>query len=457
MNLEPLYAKLPVPLHNWAIGLRARHLQKRRYGRGFQALFEEVIMRGKIEEDELHTYQQHSLSQLLQNAAKTPFWSERFARYDVRVNSDDGLAEINKLPILSKEEVKDNAERIRNPKIPYRSLIKCHTSGSTGSGLIFWETYIAERERWATWWRYRQWHGLHLDSWSGYFGGRSIVPANKTKPPFWRMNRPMKQLAFSAFHLSEMTAASYLDALREHGIPWLHGYPSVISLLASHMLDQGLKPWPQLELITTGAENLQSQQRNLMEQAFRVPIFEHYGQVESVANVSQCEAGSLHVDEDFSLVEFIPLEDKDAPCRIIGTNLTNPAFPLIRYDTGDLATLSEVACPCQRPGRVVTSIDGRNEDYITLSDGVRLGRLDHIFKDLIHIREAQIYQADLDHIIIYVVKGNGYDEHHEEARLIQESRLRLCNRINIDIQYVSEIPRTQSGKIRFVISDVSQT
>ena len=90
---------------------------------------------------------------------------------------------------------------------------------------------------------------------------------------------------------------------------------------------------------------------------------QHYGMAEAVANISECEHDQLHVDEDCAAVEFIP--NSDGPgYKIIGTNFTNLATPLLRYDVQDLVTLTNVTCSCGRPGRVVASVDGRAEDYI---------------------------------------------------------------------------------------------
>ena len=66
-------------------------------------------------------------------------------------------------------------------------------------------------------------------------------------------------------------------------------------------------------------------------------------------------------DEDYAHIEFLPMEGTSY--RIIGTNYTNTAFPLIRYDAGDLVELEdpEKRCLCGRIGRLVRSIDGRKK------------------------------------------------------------------------------------------------
>ena len=105
-------------------------------------------------------------------------------------------------------------------------------------------------------------------------------------------------------------------------------------------------------------------------------------------------------------------------------------------------------------GRIVESIDGRKEDYVVLPNGARLGRLDHIFKDLTRIREAQIYQPKRETIIFRIVKGEGYGP-EMERRLLDEARKRLGREVAIKVEYVSSLERSRTGKLRFVVSEVS--
>jgi phenylacetate-CoA ligase len=230
----------------------------------------------------------------------------------------------------------------------------------------------------------------------------------------------------------------------------------VLALLATYIHDLALVPPRSVRVITTGAESLSPAQRNHIERAFGAKVVEHYGQAESVANISECEKGSMHVDEDYSLVEFEALNGAPGRYRIIGSCWTNLAFPLLRYDTGDVATLEPGAlCTCSRNGRIVQQIDGRIEDYLVLPNGVKIGRLDHIFKDCINIREAQIHQARNGCITFRVVKGVHYSA-ADEQQLENEARKRLGSDVRFGIEYCETIPKTASGKLRFVVSEFAK-
>lgn len=454
MTAEDVYKSLPITLQHVACSLEGWRLSNRRYNHEFREIQKKLDRRAGSLLEEQRQLRRVRLHAHVQAALGCPFWKKRFEQHGVNASVENLEDEVKKLPVLTKTEVQEHAKVIRNPSVEEDRLLSSHTSGTTGSGLVFYETVTAEKERWAVWWRYRAWHGLTQDMWCGYFGGRSVVPLSQSAPPFWRLNYPARQILFSGYHLSPTTASAYLDALDKYSPPWFHGYPSLLSLIASYLLERGksLKRTP--TVVTTGAENLLPQQKQLMERAFGCPVRQHYGQAESVANISECPDGHLHVDEDFSLVEFIPVDEQSDVYKIVGTNWSNPAFPLIRYDTGDHVRLLTERPSCQMSGRVVESIDGRKEDYVVLPSGVRLGRLDHIFKDLTQVREAQIFQPERKTIIFKIVKREGYGP-GDERRLLDEACKRLGREVAIRVEYVSFLKRSRTGKLRFVVSEVS--
>ena len=315
----------------------------------------------------------------------------------------------------------------------------------------FPQSLSMENAQWAVWWRYRKWHGITDDEWMGWFGGRSIMSGNQTSPPFWRINYPMKQVMFSAHHLAPESAKLYYDTIIKKKLSWLHGYPSQLSAFACLLRDKKIDMTKStLRIITVGAENLSDSQRLVIGSVFGVPVRQHYGLAEGVSNISEGPDSNLIMDQDFAYTELIAFDDGEKNQRkIVGTNYHDLKFPLIRYDTQDIATVES-----GENNISIVSLDGRQEDYLELPNGVKLGRLDHIFKDLIHISEAQIHQRSNFDVVIKVVKGEGYDESRQEVLLINEAKKRLGTKINMSIEYVEKIERTSSGKLRLVISEI---
>ena len=152
------------------------------------------------------------------------------------------------------------------------------------------------------------------------------------------------------------------------------------------------------------------------------------------------------VDEDFSAVELIPI-DEEGVCRIIGTTLTNYGMPFLRYDTEDLATWE-----LTEQGREILTLEGRDGDNVRLRDGGVFRNL-RSFVEQPRVIESQIVQKSLDLIEIHVVKGKDYTE-ADEKRLEESARQALADRIGWKIVYVDRVRRGKNGKIKCVISEL---
>lgn len=452
---EAVYQKLPVFLQNLGCSFEGWRIQRSRFGAAFKTVLGDAEKRSFWSKDQIEAYRNQRLSTFVHHCYHTvPYYKILFDKLQVLPEEIKTLQDLQNLPILSKNDVQDNYPALVSSAVAPKERIIAHTSGTTGGGLRFATTLRAIHEQWAVWWRYRRWHGIEMDTWCGYFGGRSVVPLLQKRLPFWRYNIPGKQILFSAYHLSESNLFAYVDELRRRRPPWLHGYPSVLALLAGFVAEKRIDLGYQVRWITIGAENLMPQQSDLIEKAFGVRPIQHYGMAEAVANISQCDRGALHVDEDFSAVEFIPNPAGEG-FKVVGTNFSNPATPLLRYDVQDCVTIADTSCPCGRPGRVVQRIDGRKEDYVVLGNGARLGRMDHIFKDLVNIREAQIYQKAAGEMTVRIVKGTNYSK-RDEALLLSEARKRVGDDMRITIEYVERLARSRTGKLRFVVSEIPE-
>lgn len=455
MNSEDLYQHLPAPLQHLACSAQGWRIQRSRFDSDFRAFLAAAEARSEWSSDRLRAYRDGELHRFVQHAHDTvSHYRKLFAKLSVSPKSIATLDDLGRLPILTKAEVQAHPEDFTSTAVPASQRVMAHTSGTTGGGLKFVTTATAVQQQWAIWWRYRRLHGLSLGTWCGYFGGRSVVPVSEAKPPYWRYNYPGKQILFSGYHVSPATARHYIQELRRRKPPWLHGYPSLLALIARFILDDRADLGYRPKWITLGAENLLPQQAKVIEDAFGVRPLQHYGMAEGVANCSVCTRGRLHVDEDFAATELVPTGD-GSTFRIVGSNFTNPAMPFVRYDTGDIARLDSKGCDCGLSGRVIAGIDGRQEDYVVLGNGVRLGRMDHIFKDMVAIREAQIYQDRPGVIVVRVVRNPGYDK-SDETQLVSEFHKRVGNEGEIRVEYRDSLERTGAGKLRFVISDIEE-
>lgn len=146
-------------------------------------------------------------------------------------------------------------------------------------------------------------------------------------------------------------------------------------------------------------------------------------------------------------------EDETVKCRIIGTGFSNPAFPLIRYDTGDIA---EVRWKKEDGGCVpeVVKIDGRSSNVLKGPDGFEINeaRLSIVLHDFNNIVEAQFVQHSLTDIDLLVVKNSKYNAGDEKQLRTNISEC-FDKRMTVNIKYVDEVPKTKSGKLRLVVHD----
>ena len=451
MKPEEIYRYLPGYLQDCgACSIYGAQLIRRRYGRTYSCVEREIFEREVYSRERIQEVGWLRLRKILDHAARTvPILSRLFERIGVDPRDFKSPKDLRSIPVLTKSTVQEHLPKFTSVLLPRQEYSIVRTSGTTGAGLLFPLTLRAEQEQWAVCWRYRARFGVKLGMWYAHFFGKSVVPYEQSRPPFWRINWPGRQILFSAFHLKREYLPHYIDYLNHCRPAWVQGYPSILAVIANYILERGERLSFKPVTVMSSSETLLPHQRSAIEAAFGVPCRQLYGATEAVASISECPEGNLHVDEDYACVEFLPAQGNI--CRIVGTGYSNYAFPMIRYDLGDLAEVVDTQCACGLPGRVVRSIDGRVEDYIVTPDGRLIGRLDHIFKNMVHVREAQIVQEENGAVVLRVVRSEAYTERDEEA-LLSEARRRLGPDLTMGIEYVNLIERTQRGKVRFVIS-----
>jgi phenylacetate-CoA ligase len=78
--------------------------------------------------------------------------------------------------------------------------------------------------------------------------------------------------------------------------------------------------------------------------------------------------------------------------------------------------------------------------------------MDHIFKDMTNVREAQIRQRREGEITLLIVRGPPYGA-ADEAVLLRETRKRVGEDTHLRVEYVEELERTPTGKLRLVVQE----
>jgi phenylacetate-CoA ligase len=448
------YGRAPVWAQNVLCSVEGLRLRLLRYPPGFDALVYQTQQRLRWTPQQRAADRCARLRTLLIHAGRhVPYWRELFERVGLRPERVQHEDELGVLPLLTKDVIVREGPRMWAEQVPSWAgdAVELETSGTTGAGLVLRSSRSAVRQQWAVCWRYRLANGLARGTWCAQLGGRVVVPLGQHGGPWSRINVPGRQLLLSGYHLGPHTAGAYLEEIRRREIPWVHGYPSLVVLLAQAALAERVR-LPALRWVTLASETVTAGQRRIIAEAFDLSPREHYAQTEAVANASQGADGRLRLDDDFSVVELLPTsEHEPSSRRIVGTSLDNWHQPFIRYDTGDLVTI-EPEGDEQAPGRLLRDIDGRQEDYVELASGARVGRTDHVFKALTFVREAQIRQRTRGALAIHVVPRGEWTAVHE-AELRREVALRLGEDMRVDVVQEARLPRTPRGKLRLVVRE----
>jgi phenylacetate-CoA ligase len=410
--------------------------------------------RERISGAELTHLRNRRLQQFVLHAARTvPHYERVFSEMQLKPEAIRDIDDLKQLPIVTAEDVYSRPDDFMSRIVGSKQYVPepRHLRSSIGDSLPMSREGAAEAM--AVLWRFRRDHGILPGTWCAYFGGENVVPQEQTKPPYWRINWPGRQVIFSPYHLSEQTVEAYADALNHYQCPWLHGLPAVIGDLAGLMSEATLSVEFPLLWITTQADRLLAIHRRAIRRAFGIIPKQFYAAPHAVATIAEAEDGRLVVAEDHSAVEFIETNEPSV-CRVVGTNFSNLAAPLIRFDTGDLVTLPSLAKKTTIP-RVVLACEGVYRDLLVLPSGVRIGRLERMFDDVPAVLTAQIMQNADRTIDIDVVATPGLTA--EDDRAIRDRVAARLGDARWRIAFQDKLPDGASGKIHVILSEADQT
>jgi phenylacetate-CoA ligase len=460
--LSRVYRLSPIWAQNWMLTGYASLLERERY-RGRYAEFQELLARTEwMSPADLAGYQDERLRAIVVHAYETvPFYRERFDAIRLKPADVRGQADLPKIPLLTREDVRHNFARLSSTAPADGSMRTGHTSGTTGTPLTVgydratvWMTY-------AVFDRHYRWAGLRMSQDGDRIAvarGNVIVPLEQRSPPFWRTNRRLNQLLLSSFHMSKANLPAYFDALRGFAPAVLDGYPSTLFLLAKYLQSRG-EFFP-LKAAVTSSETLYDFQRAVIEERFKCRVFDYYALAERTVFSGECDRHEgHHVSTEYGIAEIVEPGGVPIPAgqegQLVGTSLHNTAMPLLRYVTNDRSALRAGLCSCGRPLPLMDDVTTKAEDVLTLKDGrlISPSVLTHPFKPLDCIEGSQIVQTAPDQVTVRIVAGPAYTDAHTH-HLVTELQARLGDDVRIDVVMVPELETRANGKFKWVISHV---
>ena len=227
--------------------------------------------------------------------------------------------------------------------------------------------------------------------------------------------------------------------------------PSYAVTIAEALEQEGIGPGDlSLEIGLFGAEPWSESMRTQLERRLGLRARNFYGLSEIIGPgvAAECEeTAGAHLNEDHFLCEVVDGE-------LVITTLTKEALPLIRYRTGDMASVDEEPCACGRTLARMGRVQGRRDDMLIL-------------------RGVNVYPSEIEHVLLGI---DGVEPHYEltverpgasdEVRVRCEARpgsderlaervhaeLRERTGIGIEVELVAtgELPRSEGKAARVI-------
>ncbi len=408
--------------------------------------------------EELEAYQTQALSRLLDHAYENvPYYRRVFQERGLVPEDIQTPRDLELLPFLTKEIVQVNLPDLKARNYPESAFEYVRTSGSTGTPMGFYYEKGASRAReWA--FMKTQWDRVGYRYTDRCVILRGHVVDAASSGIHWKRALFGRWLIMSSHQMTEEALPAYVDWIRRFKPRFIHAYPSTAVILARYMREHGIEPFPTVKAVLCGSENLYPWQRDLLTGAFGCRVFSWYGNSEQTVLAGECEESThYHIFPEYSIVELIgrddrPVEGPGALGEVVATSLINFVCPLIRYRTMDVAVATERQCSCGRQYSLLERVEGRLQEFIVTRSGhpISVTPINYESEAFENIRQFQLYQEERGELIMKVVRRPAYTE-EDTRQLTRELRWQLGDEVNVHVQFVDEIPRTEGGKFRYLI------
>lgn len=385
----------------------------------------------------------------------TDYYRELFDTYDFKLGDTTSLADLQQLPLLTKDDLRAHRDLMVSRVIPREKLTVKKTSGSTG---IYVELYVDEE---STQWKRAV--TVSYDRWAGWDIGERVgaIWGNPECYQNWRAYLRnlllTRHIPLDTLKMDPATMRQYHATLLRKKPAILFGHAHSLFLFAQFMEQNGLSGIRPKGIIST-AMVLHPFERQTIERVFGCRVTNRYGCEEVSLIACECPHGNMHLNCDTLIVECIrdgkPVAPGE-PGAIVVTDLTNYGMPMIRYKVGDVGILShKTSCPCGCTYPILESLEGRVADYVVTPDGSYISGIsltENFAMQLPGIKQLQIVQEQIDQLMFRIVKGELFSD-QTLRDLDQLAKERFSSRMHYQVEYVDSIQSESSGKYRFCIS-----
>jgi phenylacetate-coenzyme A ligase PaaK-like adenylate-forming protein len=419
--------------------------EKRKLGKEYYDFFNLLKLNEKKSIEEIKQYQFEKLKKIINIAyINTAFYKDKYDRVNFHPSMLNSLDDIKKIPVLTKNEIRNNALAMINKQIDIKSLTKGFTSGTTGKALeLYYDKKTTSRE-WAS--ICYQWERVGYRVGDGRIELRGFIQDERD----FLYLPDERVLRINIIKMNKLNIDRIINKINDVGYKFIHGYPSAIFKFAKIIESCKISYSP--TAIMMASEVLYDWQMKVIDDTFNCNKIIHYGQAEKVALGAWTDKRKYSFIPSYGLVEY----DQNSK-ELIATGFINEAMPLIRYQLTD--TIDSVShIPLSKDKSlypVISDIYGREEDF-TYDENKNLippAVVTFPFKQLKYIDAAKIIQNDINKFeLILETKINNENKNlnNEIKTLIIDFKKLYGNKSEFEIVLTNDIPLGKNGKFRWI-------
>lgn len=420
--------------------------------------YKDLVKRDSMTPQELRAIQWKKLKLLLNHCYENiPYYRKLFTLHGIHPENIKTLKDYAKIPILTKQDIKENFNDLINPNLAEKDIFYDSTSGSTGIPLQLARSWDDQEYGAALKYRSNAWCGWnywHKSVWL-VSDSRRITELDSIKG---RMILGIqRKLVINTKKITRENMFKWVDQIKKYKPRHVYGYSSVITEFSRFIIDNNIYI-PDIEGVYSTAEILR--ERELISNAFKAPVYDQYGSSEIFCTAHECPKGSMHLNIDEILVEFEDIADDAEIKKMIFTPLYLYGMPLLRYDIQDSAIPSLKQCECSLPYPVIDLKVGRITDNLISDEGKLVSgvTLSWYLTDYTEgIEQYEIIQENFKDITVKIVSEEKFREKNEVS--IKELLAEMLNSsdLNIKFEYTDKILPGKNGKYRPISSKVIDT
>jgi phenylacetate-CoA ligase len=383
------------------------------------------------------------------------FYRQRFDSAGIRPADIREPRDLKKLPVLTKAQVRQNADKLLSRNAGVNHLFKLKTGGSTGKALEFFISEPCSELRNALARRHDRWSGWEIGEPVAAIWGNPVYPKGfKETVVNWIVS---PNIYLDTMSVTDDSVRAFVGQWEKVGPTLIFGHAHSIFLLSQYLDRLNLRHLRPKGIISSSMMLL-PHERHLIERIFHTKVTNRYGCEEVSLIASECEQHSgMHVNMEHLVVEVLRDNGSDAAPgelgHIVVTDLMNRAMPFIRYRVEDMGIMSVRSCPCGRELPLMDHVAGRVADFLIREDGSQVSGISLIENTLTRIPgldQMQIIQESREHVVLNLAVSIEFTENKKKELLDYFKSIFGFHAI-IDLNSVERIMPEPSGKYRFSI------